>query len=127
MIGDLAQAVDGAGVTVPGVAPAAQQGGEFAAASIKDDLAGRPRSKFIYNDKGSLATIGRSAAVADLGPRLQFSGYLAWIIWWVVHIWSLIGFRSRAMVMASWAWQYLTRRRHARLITNPKPGQLEQP
>ena len=118
VVGDLAAAVDGDGVTVPGVAPAAQQGGLHAAACIEADLAGRPRPEFRYQDKGSMATIGRSAAVADLGGRLQFSGYLAWVVWWLVHIWSLVGFRSRATVMVGWAWQYLTRRRDARLITD---------
>ena len=118
VIGDLATAVDSAGVEVPGVAPAAQQGGRHAAACIAADLAGRSRPRFRYRDKGTMATIGRSAAVASLGSRLQFSGLVAWVVWWLVHIWSLVGFRSRATVMVGWAWQYLTRRRDARLITN---------
>jgi NADH dehydrogenase len=126
VVGDLSAATDGSGTAVPGVAPAAQQGGEHAARCIENDLAGQARSCFVYRDKGSLATIGRSAAVADLGPRLRFSGYPAWVVWWFVHIWSLIGFRSRATVMASWAWQYWTRRRDARLITNtPSNPHLE--
>jgi len=119
VIGDLAAVVDVDGVTVPGVAPAAQQGGLHAVACIEADLAGRPRPEFRYQDKGSMATIGRSAAVAELG-RFEFSGYLAWVVWWLVHIWSLVGFRSRATVMVGWAWQYLTRRRDARLITEPR-------
>ncbi len=121
VIGDLAAVTDAAGVTVPGVAPAAQQGGRHAVACIEADLAGRPRPEFVYNDKGSMATIGRSRAVVELGRRVQFSGFLAWVTWWLVHIWSLVGFRSRATVMASWAWQYVTRRRDARLITNTPP------
>ncbi len=121
VIGDLAAAVDAAGVTVPGVAPAAQQGGLHAVACIEADIAGRPRPDFVYNDKGSMATVGRSRAVVELGPRLRFSGFVAWVVWWLVHIWSLVGFRSRATVMAGWAWQYLTRRRDARLITNTPP------
>ncbi len=121
VIGDLAAVTDAAGVTVPGVAPAAQQGGRHAVACIEADLAGRHRPEFVYNDKGSMATIGRSRAVVELGPRVQFSGFLAWVTWWLVHIWSLVGFRSRATVMASWAWQYVTRRRDARLITNTPP------
>jgi NADH dehydrogenase len=121
VIGDLAAVVDADGVRVPGVAPAAQQGGLHAVACIRADLAGSPRPEFRYKDKGSMATIGRSSAVADLGGRLQFSGYVAWVVWWLVHIWSLVGFRSRATVMVGWAWQYLTRRRDARLITNTPP------
>ncbi len=117
VIGDLAAATDADGAPVPGVAPAAQQGGRHVAAAIRADLAGRSRPMFVYRDKGSLATIGRSAAVADLGPRLRFGGYLAWLIWWVVHIWSLIDFRSRFRAMSGWGWQYWTGRRNARLIT----------
>ncbi len=120
VIGDLAAISDAKGVEVPGVAPAAQQAGRHAARSIMADLEGRGRDAFVYRDKGSMATIGRSAAVVHLGP-FDFSGYPAWVAWWLVHIWSLIGFRSRAAVMAGWAWQYLTRRRVARLITAPTP------
>jgi NADH dehydrogenase len=116
VIGDLAAATSG-GVAVPGVAPAAQQGGEHAARCITADLDGSPRPLFEYRDKGSLATIGRSAAVADLGPHLRFGGYPAWVVWWLVHIWSLIGFRSRFRAMSGWAWQYLAGRRNVRLIT----------
>lgn len=116
VIGDLAAAVDADGVAVPGVAPAAQQGGLHAVACIEADLTGRPRPEFHYKDKGSMATIGRSSAVAHVFG-LQISGYVAWVVWWLVHIWSLVGFRSRATVMVGWAWQYLTRRRDARLIT----------
>lgn len=120
VIGDLAAATDAAGVTVPGVAPAAQQGGKHAVSCIEADLAGEPRPEFVYFDKGSMATVGRSRAVVEI-RRLRFSGFLAWVIWWLVHIWSLVGFRSRATVMAGWAWQYVTRRRDARLITNTPP------
>lgn len=120
VIGDLAAATDAAGVTVPGVAPAAQQGGRHAVACIEADLAGRSRPEFVYLDKGTMATVGRSRAVVEI-RRLRFSGFVAWVVWWLVHIWSLVGFRSRATVMAGWAWQYLTRRRDARLITNTPP------
>ncbi|MEJ7799442.1 MAG: NAD(P)/FAD-dependent oxidoreductase [Ilumatobacter sp.] len=116
VIGDLAAARSD-GVPVPGVAPAAQQGGQHAARCIEADLAERTRPSFVYNDKGSLATIGRSKAVANLGPRLQFGGFAAWLIWGFVHIWSLIGFRSKLLTMSTWAWQYLTGNRGARLIT----------
>lgn len=121
VIGDMAAVTDAAGVEVPGVAPAAIQGGRHAARCIVADLNGRPRDEFTYRDKGSMATIGRSAAVVHLG-RLRFSGFAAWVTWWLVHIWSLIEFRSRLVVMAGWAWQYLTRNRVARLITGPLPS-----
>ncbi len=116
VIGDLAKVVSG-GVPVPGVAPAAQQGGQHVARCIGADLEHAPRPTFVYKDKGSLATIGRSKAVADLGPRLRFGGYVAWLIWWIVHIWSLIDFRSKLRAMSGWGWQYWTGRRNARLIT----------
>lgn len=117
VIGDLASATTATGDPVPGVAPAAQQGGHHVAGCIAADLEGRHRTPFVYKDKGSMATIGRSAAVVDLGPRLRFGGYAAWVVWWLVHIWSLIDFRSRFRAMSGWGWQYLTGRRNARLIT----------
>src|SRR5262249_3528795 len=92
---------------VPGVAPAAIQMGKFAARQIKRSLAGEPRERFVYWDKGSLATIGRSRAVADLG-RLHFSGYFAWLAWLFIHLTFLIGFRNRLLVMSEWAWAYIT-------------------
>lgn len=116
VIGDLASALTD-GEPVPGVAPAAQQGGHHVARCIRADLAGDERPTFTYVDKGSLATIGRSKAVADLGPKLRFGGYFAWLIWWVVHIWSLVDFRSKLRAMSGWGWQYWTGRRNARLIT----------
>lgn len=116
VIGDLAAAQSN-GESVPGVAPAAQQGGRHVASCIEADLAGGDRPTFTYKDKGSMATIGRSKAVADLSPRLQFGGYLAWLIWWVIHIWSLVDFRSKLRAMSGWGWQYFTGRRNARLIT----------
>jgi NADH:ubiquinone reductase (H+-translocating) len=117
VIGDLASTTDAHGHAVPGVAPAAQQGGRHVGRSIAADLAGTQRPPFEYRDKGSLATVGRSRAVADLGHGLRFSGYFAWVVWWLVHIWSLIDFHSRLQAMMSWAWQYLTGTRNSRLIT----------
>ena len=116
VIGDLAAATSEGGA-VPGVAPAAQQGGRHVARCIKADLDEETRPTFSYKDKGSMATIGRSKAVADLGPRLRFGGTLAWLVWWAVHIMTLIDFRSKASAMASWGWQYATGQRIARLIT----------
>jgi NADH dehydrogenase len=123
VVGDLA-AVTVDGEVVPGVAPAAIQGGEHVAAMIEADIAGAGRQPFRYRDKGSLATIGRSAAVADLSPRLRFGGRIAWILWWVVHIMSLVDLRSKAFVVLGWMWQYLTYGRQARLITNHPPNHL---
>ena len=109
--GDLA-VVEG----VPGVAPAAVQMGRHVARMIEADLAERRRRPFHYSDRGSLATIGRARAVANV-KGLRFSGFLAWLAWLAIHIFYLIGFRNRFFVLASWAWSYLTFRRGARLIT----------
>ncbi len=116
VVGDLADATSTDGSPVPGLAPAAQQGGRHAARCIAADLEGVARPAFRYLDKGSLATIGRSKAVAEFG-KLRFSGLVAWVLWWAVHIALLIGFRSRVLVMFSWGWSWLTYNRGARLIT----------
>ena len=100
---------------VPGVAPAAMQGGRHVAANIRRVLNGKPPRPFRYADKGALATIGRKAAVADFG-RLRFSGFFAWILWMLVHVLFLIGFRNKAAVMMEWALAYLTHQRSARVI-----------
>lgn len=115
--GDLASATRHNGQPVPGVAPAAIQMGKFAARQIKRSVAGKPREKFEYLDKGSLATIGRSRAVADIS-KLHISGYFAWLAWLFVHLLFLIGFRNRLFVMIEWAWAYLTYNHSARLITD---------
>jgi NADH dehydrogenase len=116
VVGDLAS-ITSQGRVVPGVAPAAIQGGRHAARCILADLAQRPREPFRYVDKGSLATIGRARAVADLGPRLRFGGFAAWFAWMAIHVLFLVGFRNRLFVVLSWAWSYVTFRRGARLIT----------
>ncbi len=116
VLGDLASIRQQNGMPVPGVAPAAIQMGRFAAASILGDLRGEMRKPFRYVDKGSLATIGRSSAVADIrGFRL--SGLIAWLAWLLVHLLFLIGFRNRLQVLAEWVWEYVTFQRGARLIT----------
>ncbi len=116
VVGDLA-ALEQDGKQVPGVAPAAIQGGKYVAKVIKRRLAGEPAlPPFRYNDKGSLATIGRGAAVGDLG-KLKLSGFLAWLAWGLIHVFFLIGFRNRFLVMFQWIWQWLTYQRGARLIT----------
>ncbi len=125
--GDLASATQKNGRPVPGVAPAAIQMGKFAARQIKRSLAGKPREEFDYLDKGSLATIGRSKAVADLG-KLHFSGFFAWLAWLFIHLLFLIGFRNRIMVMLDWAWSYITYKHSARLITgDAEKGTVENP
>lgn len=101
---------------VPGVCPAAIQMGKYAARAIAQDLAGRPRTPFHYFDKGSLAVIGRGRAVADIG-RLHFGGFIAWLAWIFIHIFFLIGFRNRVLVLFEWAWSYVTFGRGARIIT----------
>jgi NADH dehydrogenase len=123
VIGDLAALADEHGKMLPGVAPVAIQQGEWVASAIGRDLGNQARGAFRYHDKGSLATIGRAAAVADFG-RLKLSGYLAWLAWLFVHILYLIGFRNRLLVMIQWAWSYMTYDRGARLITgsNQLPG-----
>jgi NADH dehydrogenase len=116
VVGDLATVPD-----VPGVAPAAMQMGRHVARLIRSDLRGNGRKEFEYRNKGSLATIGRARGVADFGA-VRFSGFLAWASWLAVHIFYLIGFRNRILVLISWAWSYVSFRRGARIITGqPKP------
>jgi NADH dehydrogenase len=126
VIGDLASLKDEAGNPVPGVAPAAMQQGRAAAKTIARDLKNQPRKDFHYLDKGSLATIGRAAAIAQFG-KLHISGYFAWLAWLFVHIFFLIGFRNRLIVLIQWAWSYVTYERGARLITGDStlPGWAE--
>src|SRR5262249_23716649 len=119
--GDVAAVKYGDGL-VPGVAPAAMQEGDHAARNILRSIAGQPREPFRYRDKGSLATIGRSKAVADLG-RLHLSGWIAWFAGLTIHIFFLIGFRNRIVVLLDWAWLYFTHERGARLIT----GEVKRP
>lgn len=123
VIGDLASLKDKNGKTVPGVAPAAMQQGRATARNIARELRGAPRRNFHYINKGNLATIGRAAAVAEFG-KVHISGFLAWLAWLFVHIFFLIGFRNRVLVMIQWAWSYFTYERGARLITGDQtlPG-----
>lgn len=116
VIGDLAALQDENGKMLPGVAPVAIQQGDWVAETIGRDLEHQPRRSFHYHDKGSLATIGRAAAVAQFG-KFELSGYFAWLAWLFVHVLFLIGFRNRLLVMIQWAWSYLTYERGARLIT----------
>ena len=116
VLGDLASLTDEHGKMLPGLAPVAMQQGRFVAETIARDLEHQPRRDFHYVDKGTLATIGRAAAVAQIG-RFELSGYIAWLAWLFIHIFFLIGFRNRVVVMINWAWAYLTYERGARLIT----------
>ena len=117
VVGDLASITYDHRKPVPGLAPAAMQEGKWAGRQIKRDLEGKPREPFHYLDKGTLATIGRAAAVADFPGGIHISGFFAWLSWLFVHIFFLIGFRNRLAVMFDWAWSYFTFRRSARLIT----------
>ena len=116
VVGDLAALKDENGKMVPGVAPVAIQEGKFVAKTIRRDLARKPRENFHYWDKGSLATIGRAAAIAQFG-KIHISGFIAWLSWLFVHIFFLIGFQNRLLVFIQWAWSYFTYERGARLIT----------
>jgi NADH dehydrogenase len=114
VVGDLA-AFDHGGQVVPGLAPAAMQMGDHAARNVGRALRGEPLRPFRYLDKGTLATIGRRRGIALIG-KLQLSGLVAWLAWLGIHIFFLIGFRNRLMVMLEWAWAYVTYDRSARLI-----------
>jgi NADH dehydrogenase len=119
VVGDLVS-LEQDGKTVPGVCPSAIQEGRHAARNIVRALADQPLEPFRYRDKGSFATIGRGAAVASLPGGLGIWGFVAWVAWMAIHIFFLIGFRNRALVMFQWSYSYLTFRRGARLITGPR-------
>jgi NADH dehydrogenase len=116
VLGDAAAFNHQKGAALPGLCPVAIQMGEYAARTIRGDVAGRPRRPFHYLDKGQLAVIGRGQAVADI-RGLHFGGFVAWLAWIFVHIFFLIGFRNRVIVLLEWAWSYVTYSRGARLIT----------
>lgn len=116
VIGDMASLTQKNGEPVPGVSPAAMQMGTRAAENILADLKNRPREDFEYWDKGTMATIGRSKAIAQ-AAGLHFKGFIAWLMWLFLHVFFLIGFRNRLFVLSEWFWAYLTRERSARLIT----------
>jgi NADH:ubiquinone reductase (H+-translocating) len=126
-IGDLALVLEKDGTPVPGVSPAAMQMGTHVARIIENEIAfpgGMGRPAFKYWDKGTMATIGRSAAVAKVG-RFEFSGFTAWLAWLVIHLIFLVGFRNKIAVLIQWFYSYVTYKRGARIITNaeePAPG-----
>jgi len=117
VIGDAAYKTDDEGSPLPALAPVAIQQGEFIGNLIKNEIAGKGRKDFHYVDKGTMATIGRAKAVADI-RGFKFSGFFAWILWSIVHIFFLIGFRNRFRVFVEWMWHYFTFKRGVRLITD---------
>ena len=126
-IGDMVRARDPGGepVVLPGVAPAAMQQGRYAASVVRARLGGREYGAFRYRDKGNLATIGRAAAVADIkGVRL--SGFPAWATWLLVHLWYLIGFQNRLLVVIRWSFSFATHGRGARLITDASAPSVQR-
>ena len=120
VIGDAAAVFDEAGRAVPGVAPAAKQMGAYVGKLLAARFAGRPMPPFDYRHAGDLATIGRRAAVVNLG-RVHLKGFIGWLFWSVAHIYFLIGLRHRFIVAFTWLWDYLTFQRGARLITEIRP------
>jgi NADH dehydrogenase len=119
VIGDTAHALGRDGQPLPGLAPVAKQQGAYVARVLRARLAGKsPPAPFRYRNYGAMATIGRRAAVADFG-WLKLDGTLAWLMWGLVHVSFLIGFRNRVVVMLDWIWSYVTFQSGARLITGP--------
>ena len=126
VIGDLAHFAHGVQQPLPGVAPVAMQQGRYVARLISQRLRGREAAQFRYRDYGTMATIGRAAAVAMVGG-LQINGVAAWLLWLLVHLMSLVGFENRLLVFMQWAWNYFTRNRAARLITGQDEPAEETP
>jgi NADH dehydrogenase len=118
VVGDVAASLGRDGGVLPQVAPVAIQGARHAAATIEARLRGEPTAPFAYVDKGSMATIGRNAAVAELPGGIRLSGPLGWLAWLVLHLVMLIGFRNRLNVLINWAWSYVTYDRASRIITS---------
>lgn len=127
VIGDTATVNDSSGKSLPGVAPVAKQQGRYVAKSLIAAANGRAATApFAYRDFGSLATIGRKHAIMQLG-RFKLSGFIAWLLWCVAHIYFLIGFRNRIIVALNWMWNYVTFQRGTRLITGVREAQMRPP
>jgi NADH dehydrogenase len=126
VIGDLAHFAHQGENPLPGIAPVAIQQGQYVAEAIKQRLRGAASAPFRYQDKGTMAVIGRHAAVAVLGP-FKLAGFPAWLTWVFIHLWYLIGFSNKLMVMFQWAWNYFTRKVGARLITGESSFSLVSP
>ena len=123
VVGDMASFPHQTGTPLPGIAPVAIQQGKAAAHNIRRDVTGKARKPFVYSDRGSLATIGRGAAVGEIAG-VGISGVVAWLTWLFIHLLYLAGFRNRAAVLLQWGWSYLTWQRGARLITGPVGPEL---
>lgn len=119
VVGDAAHSLDEDGKPLIGVAPVAMQQGRFLGKLLKNELKKKPRDVFKYTDKGTMATIGRAKAVADVNG-FKVTGLFAWLLWGVIHIFFLIGFRNRFRVFAEWIWHYITFKRGVRLIAKPE-------
>lgn len=120
VIGDMARVLDDNDAPLPGVAPVAIQQGKYVARAIRNRIAGAVTKPFRYRDRGSMATVGRSAAVVDLG-RFKFAGFFAWQCWLFLHLMLLVSFQNRILVLVQWMWSYVTHGRAARLITGRRP------
>jgi len=130
VVGDLANYVHQTGDPLPGIAPVAMQEGRFVAQLIKQrvkagDLQVKATKQFHYSDRGSLATIGRALAVGQIWG-VNVSGWFAWITWLFVHLMYLVEYENRLLVLIQWAWNYITRNRGARLITNADGFKLDR-
>jgi len=123
--GDLARLSDFKGKPVPCLAPAATQMGRHAAKQIVQHIAGKPGRPFVYFDKGNMATIGRSSAVANY-RKISINGYFAWVAWLGVHLVFLMGMRNRISVFLNWVWSYFAWRQGARVITKKLPGRSDE-
>jgi NADH dehydrogenase len=126
VLGDMANYPHQDDKQLPGIAPVAIQQGRYVAKLIKARLRNKKPPAFHYRDRGTLATIGRSAAVADFG-KLRFSGFLAWLLWLIIHLMNLVSFRNRLLVFIQWGWNYVTYDRAARLITGETGRQAPLP
>ena len=124
VVGDAACVIGADGNPLPGVAPVAKQQGQYVAKLLIARAQGRTLPPFRYRDFGSLATIGRKRAVAQLGA-FRISGFVAWVLWSVAHIYFLIGFRNRLAVALHWLWNYITFQRGTRLITGISGSRIE--
>lgn len=122
VLGDMASYTHQGGKPLPGVAPVAIQQGRYVAKLIRARLENRTLPKFRYRELGNLATIGRSAAVADFG-RVRFKGFVAWVLWLFIHLMNIVNYRNRILVLLQWAWNYVTHERSARLITGDEAQQ----
>lgn len=116
MIGDAAYMLDKKGKPLPGIAPVAIQQGRYVAKILRENL--QPRAPFAYFDKGMMATVGKSKAIAVVG-KLQFSGFFAWLAWSFIHIFYLVTFPNRVLVMIQWIFWYITNQRRVRIINRP--------